>query len=99
MGRTKKFLMRFSISALVAVATPAFAAALLTGASAAMQSGNTAIGGAIDSTSDNDAAAQPDPAPAQASHAPARLSVLVGNDDAAWQSAHSVHVTFTHTPH
>jgi hypothetical protein len=97
MGGTKRFAMQFAISALVAVATPAVAAGLVAGTSVAMQTSNTAIGSAIYSTSDNDAGPQTDSQ--QASHAPARLSVLVGNDKAAWDSAHSVHVVFSRKPH
>jgi hypothetical protein len=96
MGGNKRFAMQFAISALVAVATPAVAAGLVAGTSVAMQTGNAAIGNAIYSTSDSDAGPQADPQ--QASHAPARLSVLVGNDKAAWESAHSVHVIFSRKP-
>ena len=93
-----RFAMQFAISAIVAVTTPAVAAGLVAGTSAAMQSSNAAIGNAIYSTSDGDTGTQPEAPPAQASHAPARLSVLAGNDDAAWKSAHSVHVIFTRKP-
>lgn len=96
MGRNNRFAMQFAISALVAVATPAVAAGLVAGTSVAMQTSNAAIGNAIYSTSDADAGPQADTS--QASHAPARLSVLVGNDKAAWDSAHSVHVVFAHQP-
>jgi hypothetical protein len=39
---------------------------------------------------DGEAAADPDSA--IATHAPARLSPLAGNDNIAWQSANSIHV-------
>jgi hypothetical protein len=91
--------MQFAISAIVAVATPAVAAGLVAGTSVAMQSGNAAINNAIYSTADSDSGAQADAVPKEASHAPARLSILVGNDKAAWESAHSVHVDFSHKPH
>jgi hypothetical protein len=91
--------MQFGISAVVALATPAVAAGLVAGTSVAMQSGDTAIDNAIYSTADGDSSAPADSGSKQASHAPARLSVLVGNDDAAWRSAHSVHVIFTRKPH
>jgi hypothetical protein len=39
-----------------------------------------------------------DSSPFIATHAPAKLSVLVGNDQAAWDSAHSVHVDFRRHP-
>jgi len=97
MGRNNRFAMRFAISALVAVATPAVAAGLVAGTSVAMQTSNAAIGNAIYSTSDSDAGPQADSQ--EASHAPARLSALVGNDKAAWDSARSVHVIFTRKPH
>lgn len=98
MAGNKRFAMQFTISALVAVATPAVAAGLVAGTSVAMQTSNAAIGNAIYSTSDADAGPQTD-SQQGASHAPARLSVLVGNDKAAWDSAHSVHVVFTRKPH
>jgi hypothetical protein len=40
-----------------------------------------------------------DASPFIATHGPAKLSVLVGNDKAAWESAHSVHVDFRRKPH
>ncbi len=99
MGRTKRFAVQFAISALVAVGTPAVAAGLVAGTSVAMQSSNAVLNRAIYSTNDSDTGAQADSVPAQASHPPARLSALVGNDQAAWDSAHSVHVIFPHKPH
>ncbi len=60
---------------------------------------NSKLDNAIYSTADNDASSQSEDASKQASHAPTRLSVLVGNDKAAWESAHSVHVDFSHKPH
>lgn len=99
MGRKNRFAMQLTISAIVAITTPAVAAGLVAGTSVAMQSRNTAINNAIYSTADSDAGAAADSAPVQASHAPTRLSVLVGNDKAAWESARSVHVIFTRKPH
>ncbi len=99
MSSKNRFAMQFAISAIVAVTTPAVAAGLVAGTSVAMQSGNAAISNAIYSTADGDTGAQAGPVPTQASHAPARLSVLVGNDKASWDSAHSVHVIFTRRSH
>jgi hypothetical protein len=88
--------MQFGISAIVALTTPAVAAGLVAGTSVAVQTSNAAIGDAIYSTQDD---AAPPAATAEATHGPARLSVLVGNDQAAWDSAHSVHVSFSHPKH
>jgi hypothetical protein len=100
MGRTKRFLAQFGISAVVALATPAVAAGLVAGTSVAMQTSNDAIGKAIYSTQDDSGmAAQRSPNAEQATHGPARLSALVGNDQAAWDSANSVHMNFTRKPH
>jgi hypothetical protein len=100
MGRTgQKFLMQVAISAAVAIATPAIAAGLVAGASAAASAGTETISSAIYST---DEGAGPsinsDASPFIATHGPAKLSVLVGNDKAAWDSAHSVHVDFRRHP-
>ena len=99
MSKKNRFAMQFAISAIVAVTTPAVAAGLVAGTSVAMQSGSAAVNNAIYPATEGDAGTQADAAPGQASHAPARLSILVGNDDAAWKSAHSVHVNFTRKPH
>ena len=99
MSGRNRFAVQLAISALVALAKPAVAAGLVAGTSVAMQSGNAAIDHAIFSTADSDAGTQPDAASAEASHAPTRLSVLVGNDKAAWESARSVHVIFIRKPH
>jgi hypothetical protein len=95
MNKNKRLLMQFAISALVAVATPAVAAGLVAGTSAAMEAANNQINPTIVSTADGDVAA-PQIQPGIATHAPAKLSVLAGHDDAAWASAHSVHVDFHH---
>jgi hypothetical protein len=92
-----RFAKQFAISAIVAVTTPAVAAGLVAGTSVAMQNSN--LRGDIYSITDNDAGPQADDASKQASHAPARLTVLVGNDKAAWDSARSVHVDFSRKPH
>ncbi len=60
-----------------------------------------AVGSAI-YPPDNDAsaAAGADTGAQTATHAPAKLSVLAGNDEQAWESAHSVHVEFAkRSPH
>jgi hypothetical protein len=99
MDRTKRFWMRFAISTAVAVATPAVAAGLVAGTSVAIQTSSDAVNQTIYSTQDDGGAASaPNPASVEATHGPARLTALVGNDQAAWDSAHSVHVTFTRKP-
>jgi hypothetical protein len=98
MSGKRRFLMQFAISAVVALATPAVAAGLVAGTSVAMQSSNMAIGNAIYPTQD-DASAPVPQAYSQATHGPARLSVLAGNDQAAWDNAHSVHVNFSRPKH
>ena len=91
-----RFVKQFAISAIVAVTTPAVAAGLVAGTSVAMQNSNLAS--AVYSTTDDVGSPPADDASKQASHAPMRLSVLAGNDKAAWDSAHSVHVNFSHKP-
>ncbi len=94
----KKFFIQIGISAFVAVATPALAAGVMAGATV------------MASTSDSDALVQGAPAyapdvaaggsdriadePQSATHGPKRLSALAGDDKAAWDSAHAVHVTW-----
>jgi hypothetical protein len=98
MGRTgQRFLVHLAFSAAAAVVTPALAAGLVAGASA----GTQAIGSAIyPSDNDANAAAGADTGAQMATHAPAKLSVLAGNDERAWESAHSVHVEFAkRSPH
>jgi hypothetical protein len=100
MGRTgQRFLFQVAVSAIAAIATPAIAAGVLAGASAAASADTETISAAIYQT---DVAAgadiNSDSSPFIATHAPAKLSVLVGNDKAAWDSAHSVHVDFRHRP-
>ena len=93
--------MQFAISAVVAVATPAIAAGLVAGTSVAMGTSGAAIGNTI-YPGDEEAPAVATPiatAPIGATHGPARLNVLVGNDQSAWDSVHSVHVNFSHKPH
>ncbi|HEY2033707.1 MAG TPA: hypothetical protein VGH02_08470 [Rhizomicrobium sp.] len=71
------------------------AAGLVAGASA----GTQAISGSIYPSGDPAGpASNTDPPPAVATREPAKLSVLAGNDKAAWESAHSVHVDFRHRP-
>ena len=88
--------MKFAISAVIAAATPAVAAGLVVGTSVAVQTGNAAIGGTI---YPSDESAGPTVPPQNATHGPARLSVLAGSDQAAWDSAHSVHVDFRRKAH
>jgi len=93
----QRFFMQLAISAVVAVATPALAAGLVAGASVAASVGGDALNGAIGpgaATPDIDS----DPSPYIATHDPARLSALAGNDDAARESVRSVHVRFAHGP-
>jgi hypothetical protein len=94
MGRTRqKFLIRLAISASVAIASPAIAAGLVAGTSAAASAGAEGLGNTI-YPADVSAGSSSDSSPAMATHGPAKLSVLAGTDDAAWASAHSVHVDF-----
>ena len=100
MGRTgQRFLVQLAVSAIVAIATPAIAAGVLAGASAAASADTetirTAIYPADEVVGDT---INSDSSPLIATHAPAKLSVLVGNDQAAWDSAHSVHVDFRRHP-
>jgi|GEM_PF-1840375 len=91
----KKFLIQIGISAFVAVATPALAAGVM--AATVMVSASDS-----DSAMPGTPAYAPDMAaggsdritdqPQRATHAPTRLSILAGNDKAAWDSANSVHV-------
>jgi len=96
MGRRgQKFLVHFAFSAIAAVVTPAMAAGLVAGTSA----GTEAIGSAVYPAEDPAGPAiNGDSSPFVATHGPAKLSVLVGNDKAAWDSAHSVHVDFRRHP-
>lgn len=92
MGRRgQRFFAHFALSAVAAVVTPAMAAGLVAGASA----GTQAISSAIYPSGDSPGAGiNADTSPYVATHEPAKLSVLVGNDKDAWTSAHSVHVDF-----
>jgi hypothetical protein len=101
MGRTgQKFLFHLAISAVAAVTTPAIAAGLMAGTSAAASTDAAAVSSAIYSADEAaGASVNSDPSPFVATHGPAKLSVLVGNDQAAWESAHSVHVDFRRKPH
>lgn len=100
MGRKgQRFLIHLAVSAAVAIVTPAIAAGVLAGTSAAASADTETISAAIYQT--DEIAGQSinsDSSPFIATHAPAKLSVLVGNDKAAWESAHSVHVDFRHRP-
>jgi hypothetical protein len=90
------FFTQLTISALVAVATPALAAGLMTGVSATGSASDVVLTPTI-ATSDAGAGAPVSADPSLlvvASHGPARLSALAGDDDAAWSSAHAVHVEF-----
>lgn len=99
MGRVgQRFFMRLAISAVAAVATPAIAAGLVTGASVATSAGSDAISSAV-GTTDDAVGSNVDESPTVATHGPAQLSVLAGNDEEAWKSVHSVHVVFPHRPH
>jgi hypothetical protein len=100
MGRTgQRFLFQVAVSAVVAIATPAMAAGVLAGASAAASAGTETIGAAIYQTDEMGSDINSDSSPFIATRAPAKLSVLVGNDKAAWDSAHSVHIDFRKRPH
>ncbi len=93
MGR--KFLLQLAISTVAAIVTPAMAAGLVPGASA----GAEAVGSTMYPSDDAvGPAVNVDTSPYIATHGPAKLSVLVGNDKAAWESAHSVHVDFRRRP-
>lgn len=99
-GTGRRFLFHLAISAVVAVATPAIAAGLMAGPSAAASADTETVSNAIYSTEDAvGASINSDPSRFVATHGPAKLSVLVGNDQAAWESAHSVHVDFRRNPH
>jgi hypothetical protein len=78
---------QLAISAAIAVVTPAAAAGLMSGVSAAATTVAEASAPVV-LTGDRDAALA-DPQPA--THAPARLSPLAGNDEVAWADARSVH--------
>ena len=96
MGRRgQKFFIRLAISAGVAIASPALAAGLVVGTSAAASAGVDGLGNAIyPADASADTADISDSSPAVATHGPTKLTVLAGNDAAAWASAHSVHVEF-----
>jgi hypothetical protein len=99
MGRTgQKFFMQVAISAAVAIATPAIAASLVVGTSAAASAGTETIGSVYPTDDGAAPAINSDAPPFIATHGPTKLSVLVGNDEAAWDSAHSVHVDFRRHP-
>jgi hypothetical protein len=92
-SKFRRTLMQLAISAAVAVATPAVAAGIVEGVSAATNS-------VADVTSivpsDNGGGAASVAAPTDshiATHAPLRLSALAGEDDTAWADARSAHKT------
>lgn len=96
MGRRgQKFFAHLAISAVAAIVTPAMAAGLVAGASAGTQALSSAI---YPSNDPAGSAINTDTSPYIATHEPAKLSVLVGNDAAAIASAHSVHVDFRRSP-
>jgi hypothetical protein len=95
----KRFLIHLSISALAALATPAIAAGLVIGTGQVFYVADSSTPGIAT------ASVPTDQAPAAnrlrenyATHEPARLSPLAGNDKAAWDSAHAVHVQFKQKP-
>jgi hypothetical protein len=96
MGRkNRRLFIQFALLALTAAVMPAMAAGLAAGASA----GTQALTGTIYPSDDiAGAAIDGDASPYIATHAPTKLSVLVGNDAAAMASAHSVHVDFRRSP-
>jgi hypothetical protein len=90
---TRRLLMQIAISAGVAIVTPAAAAGLIEGVSAAATT-------VADATAPNqsiypDQGADAETAPAAvATHAPTRLSALAGSDATAWADVgHPVHVS------
>ena len=89
--RVHRFFVHVAFSAAAAIVTPAMAAGLMAGASA----GTQALSGAIYPSDDAvGSEIHSDPSPLAATHGPAKLSVLAGNDAAAKASARSVHVDF-----
>lgn len=98
MGKAgQRFLTQLAVSAIVAIATPALAAALVVGASEAASAGSEGMNGAINppvEAADINSGASP----YIATHGPARLSALAGNDEVARQSVRSVHVSFARHP-
>ncbi|MBS0272942.1 MAG: hypothetical protein JSR55_00770 [Proteobacteria bacterium] len=100
MSKGLKLLFHLAISANFAVATPAIAAGLTAGTSAPASAKVAAVRSAIYSAGEKmEGSIHSDASPFIATHGPAKLSVLVGNDQAAWESAHSVHVDFHRKPH
>jgi hypothetical protein len=84
-SRFKRHAAQFAISAALAAVTPAAAAGLVEGVSVAATTVDQA--GAIPASG-----AAPVLRPETvATHAPARLSALAGNDKMAWDSAKSIH--------
>jgi hypothetical protein len=93
-SKFRRTLMQLAISAAVAVATPAVAAGLVEGVSAATNT--VADANSILPTDTDGGSSTPAAAPADshvATRAPLRLSALAGEDDAAWADAKSVHRT------
>jgi hypothetical protein len=85
----KRHAAQFAISAALAAVTPAAAAGLVEGVSVAATTVDQA--GAVPvlvADTGNLPAPQPDKV---ATHEPARLSPLAGNDKTAWDSAKSIH--------
>ena len=101
MGRTGwKLIGHLAALALTVIATPTVAAGLIASTSAAAEAGTETIGHAIyPKEYPVGPAINSDSSPFIATHGPAKLSVLAGNDEAAWESAHSVHVDFRRKPH
>ena len=94
----KRLAVQVSLSAIVAVATPAVAAGLVAGTSVALETSNTAIGSTIYPKNDS-ATTDGNTATETATHGPARLSALAGTDREAWNSARAVHMNFVRKPH
>ena len=91
-----RFAIRFLISAFVAAATPAVAAGVVVGVSAAATTvADATQPGIPDGQSDSAAGVNG----RVATHGPARLSVLVGNGDLAWQDVNQAADTSARKPH
>ncbi|MGH6872277.1 MAG: hypothetical protein ACREHE_12300 [Rhizomicrobium sp.] len=86
--RFHRTLAQFAISAVVAAVTPAAAAGIVEGVSAAATTvSDAAMPAQIDSTNDIAGSAGAPSDSRAVTHAPTRLSALAGDDDAAWADA------------
>jgi hypothetical protein len=83
-GHRRRFAIRFLISATVAAGTPAIAAGLVAGVSAAT---DTVADAASPQPPDDLSAGTSNPGTRVATHGPARPSLLVGNGDISWHDA------------